>query len=379
MVVKNKKAVYEKHHSFDNFYSKQSSDICVIQKRRAVRILESCVCENKYRGEILAKVLSELKENEKKFKITSFIAEEMALIEDAELLEYLFHRYRYDVFPQEKTTDKYPPCIQIEPVSFCNYKCSFCFQNNEYFSSAEGKGVMPLALFKDIVDQIDGNVKIVNMASRGEPLICKEIDKMLEYCSGKFLSLKLNTNASLLDEKKSHAILSGGVNTIAFSIDSADKSGYEKLRKGGNFEKVFGNIRKFHEIHERHYPDKKIIVRISGVKVDDSQKMADMVKVWGEFVDQISFVKYNPWENVYESEKNNHVNPCSDLWRRCFVWHNGVVNPCDTEFKSSLAVGNVKEDALSNIWTGEKYEYLRRSHLCGHRAQLDACSRCIVN
>ena len=38
----------------------------------------------------------------------------------------------------------------------------------------------------------------------------KDISKMLEYTVGKFLNLKINTNASLLNEEKIHAILSGG-------------------------------------------------------------------------------------------------------------------------------------------------------------------------
>ena len=53
-------------------------------------------------------------------------------------------------------------------------------------------GQMTLDLFKHIIDQAVGNVEFLSLASRGEPLICKDIVPMLEYARGKFLNLKIN-------------------------------------------------------------------------------------------------------------------------------------------------------------------------------------------
>ena len=63
-------------------------------------------------------------------------------------------------------------------------------------------GTMNLNLFKKIIDEIEGKVQFVTLASRGEPLVSKQINEMLKYTSGKFLNLKINTNASLLNEEK---------------------------------------------------------------------------------------------------------------------------------------------------------------------------------
>ena len=49
-----------------------------------------------------------------------------------------------------------------------------------------------------------------------------------------------------------------------FSVDSADKENYEKIRVNGNFEKVYSNIKLFSEIKNKHYSDSDIIIRISG-------------------------------------------------------------------------------------------------------------------
>ena len=68
-------------------------------------------------------------------------------------------------------------------------------------------GTMKVDLFKNIIDQIENKVEFVTLASRGEPLVSKEFEEMIKYTSEKFLNVKINTNASLLNEKKCHAIL----------------------------------------------------------------------------------------------------------------------------------------------------------------------------
>ena len=77
-----------------------------------------------------------------------------------------------------------------------------------------------------VVDELEGNVDFVTMASRGEPLLTKGIEEMLAYASGKFLGLKMNTNATFLTEEKAHAILQADLNTLVFSADAADPVTY---------------------------------------------------------------------------------------------------------------------------------------------------------
>ena len=128
---------------------------------------------------------------------------ELNTFENIDVLKYLVHRYRYEIYPQKKIIDEYPPLIQIEPSSICNFRCVFCFETDKSFTNKKNgfMGTMKVELFKKIIDQIENNVQFVTLASRGEPLVSKEFDEMIKYTSGKFLNLKINTNASLLNEK----------------------------------------------------------------------------------------------------------------------------------------------------------------------------------
>ena len=103
-----------------------------------------------------------------------------------------------------------------------------------------------------------------------------------------------------------------------------------------------------------------------------------MNEFWGGLVDQVAFVNYIPWENVYISKKLNIQTPCSDLWRRMFVWWNGDINPCDVDYKSKLMVGNIKDDNINKLWNSEKYTSLRNEHNRKNREKVFPCNRCNV-
>ncbi len=389
MIKKTVPKLYQKHQSFLNFYTSKSYSNLLHQQERAIKAINEVIDDktlsvkkNSVLRSVLTDLLHESSENQPiDFKITPFIAEEMEKLDTSQVIPYLYHRYRYDVNPKKYLIDDFPPYVQIEPTSICNFRCIFCYQTDKTFSkkSSGFMGTMTLETFKCIVNQIENRVEFVSLASRGEPLICREIDQMLEYSVGKFLNLKVNTNASLLTEKHSHAILSGGVKTLVFSADAAEEPLYSQLRVRGNLNTTIKNIEMFQSIKAKCYPHSKLITRVSGVQVNkDEQDMKSMVHFWGRLVDQVSFVKYNPWENTYSASINKVKNPCSDLWRRAFIWHDGLVNPCDNDYKSTLAIGNIHENTIEELWNSPKYSNLRKLHKESKRRLLEPCCRCLT-
>jgi MoaA/NifB/PqqE/SkfB family radical SAM enzyme len=318
--------------------------------------------------------------HEPEFKLRLHVVEELRRITDDELPRYLFYRYRYDVFPATKQIDAFPPCVQIEPTSICNYRCVFCYQTDRSFTQGRHghMGQMSLDMFKRVVDQIVGEVEAVTLASRGEPLLCKDIDDMLAYTRGKFLALKINTNAWYLDEKKAHAILETDVNTLVLSADAADPELYAKLRVNGKLDRVLKNVKQFADIKAKHYSDSRLIVRVSGVRYSEEQNFDELERFWRDWVDQVAFVDYNPWENAYDMAPNGKTEACSDLWRRAFVWWDGRMNPCDVDYKSKLSPGTIETRRISELWLSEQYQTLRAKHLNASRQSLSPCRGCVV-
>ena len=300
-------------------------------------------------------------------------------IEKLKFPRYLVYRYKYNIYPKIHKVGKYPPCVQIEPTSFCNFRCVMCYQADKSFSNKSHgfMGFMNLDLFKKITDELEGNVEAVTFASRGEPTLNKDFIKILEYASSKFLALKMNTNASMLNEKMIHSILSSDLQTIVFSIDEKDKDAYEKIRINGNFERIIKNLEKFDEIRTKYYSRDDKIVRISGVKINENQNVEEMKKKWGTIADIVAFTNYIPWESSYDNDINNVSLPCSELWTRLFVWYDGKVNPCDYDYKSTLSKWSIYDQSIMNIWNSDEYNYLREKHLNNERDQVSPCNRCI--
>jgi len=378
-------SLYRKHNSFADIRHRAGLQSVLPRIQNVLELVKTAGLSTA-RKAVVVQACEELLGDARKtgehpaFELHTNVIAEMSRLTDEELPRYLFYRFRYEVNPQRRILDDFPPCLQIEPTSFCNYRCVFCYQTDPSFSdkNSDHMGSMSVDLFKQVVDQAVGEVEAVTLASRGEPFMCPDIKEMLRYVGGKFLALKMNTNASLLDESKCHAILEANVRLLVFSADAASEPAYSQLRIRGKLDRVLKNVRMFRDIRAKHYPNSPMLTRVSGVQVPGTPDVDQMEAYWGELVDQVAFVNYNPWDNTYERPANEITEACSELWLRMFVWSDGTVNPCENDYRSMLQVGNVKTEKLSDLWCGLKYAELRDRHLARARSQCSPCMRCPV-
>ena len=293
--------------------------------------------------------------------------------------EYLIFRYKMYYFPKKKIVYTHPLHLLIEPVSSCNLRCVMCFQIDESFTSNDNfMGMMDFGLFKQIIDSaVKGGTKAITFASRGEPTLHPKLGEMLEYCSGKFFEIKINTNATKLSEKLIHQILKSGVTIMVFSVDSYKKDEYETIRVNGIFEEIVKNVKKFKEIREKFYPNSICETRISGVKVDKKQDPIKFKNFWKDYVDNVVMVTMeNRWDTYHNPKEIMASEACSYLWERMYIWYDGLCNPCDVDYKSELSAGTLKEQTIREIWNSKKFNDLREMHLNGKRNKVYPCDRC---
>ncbi len=297
-------------------------------------------------------------------------------------IDYLIFRYKMYYFPKKNIVYDYPIYLLIEPVSACNLRCVMCFQVDESFSSDNNfMGMMDYDLFKKIIDDaVEGGTRAITLASRGEPTLHPKLGEMLEYCSGKFFELKINTNATRLPDKLIHQILKSGITNVVFSIDSYKKDEYESIRVKGIFEEVVSNVKKFKEIKEKYYPGSKCETRVTGVRIDKKQDTKKFKDFWKDYVDNVVMVEMeNRWDTYHNPKEIMAPGACNYLWERMYIWYDGICNPCDIDYKSELSVGTVKDQSIKEIWTGNKFDTLRKMHLDGKRDKIFPCDRCPVD
>jgi len=289
-------------------------------------------------------------------------------------LEYLVFRYKFKYYPLEKRLEDFPLHLLIEPTPLCNLSCPMCFQSDDTFRRSHRMGMIDLEFFKDLIDQAyTHKCAALTLASRGEPTLHAQLGEMLFYCRGKFLELKLNTNAVCLNEELAHQILEAGVDIVVFSVDSYESKEYEKYRQGASFDKVLSNIERFARIRSSHAQYKKTATRIHGVYMGGGQSKEKFLKFWEDRVDSVVFKEAIPRWDTYNNEVIAQSKPCKLLWERMYVWFDGICNPCDFDYKSKLCVGNAKKESLAKIWKAEPYMRLRR---LASRKEAFPCDRC---
>ena len=296
--------------------------------------------------------------------------------------EYLSFRYKFKNNPSNRIVSEFPLYVLIEPVSTCNLRCTMCFQIDKTFTRKPYMGLMNIDFYKKIIDECHKEgTKAITFASRGEPTLHPKLPEMISYAKNKFLEVKLNTNATRLNEKLIRSILENGVNELTYSVDESDKEKFEKIRVNANFDQIVQNVKLFKEIREKEFPNSVTTTRISGVLVEKDQDIEVISNFWKKYVDHVVFVKcQNRWD-TYNNEIDEIESPCNFLWERFYVWFDGKTNPCDVDYKSLLSPGKLdyEKNTIKEIWHSELLTKLRTDHLEGKRKNYNPCDRCSMS
>jgi len=295
------------------------------------------------------------------------------------IFRYIVFRYKFLESGKKKINLGYPPYLLVEPVSTCNLRCPFCFQTDKTFTKKPYMGVMNFDLFKKIIDEAEEiGIGAITLASRGEPTLHKEFDKMLDYIGEKenIFEIKINTNATFLSEKFCHSIFRNKVTQVVISADHYQKEEYERLRKNSNFEKILKNVDRLFEIRKK-YKDQITEIRVSGIDNDKDLNREKFRNFWIKRSDHVTAsFPLERWD-TYNNDKNEDINdPCENLWDRMYIWFDGKVNPCDADYKSFLSFGNINESSIKKIWNNQIIESLRNKHLNNQRCKVNPCDRC---
>jgi hypothetical protein len=151
-----------------------------------------------------------------------------------------------------------------------------------------------------------------------------------------------------MNEDIAYRLLRAAPRTIVFSIDSSDPQIYARIRQGATLEKVLRRLEIFNSVRAHHYADTKTRTRIHTVVTDPGQDTAHDRDFWRGWADEYSVRQAMPRTRIYEDLTSSNARPCSLLWERLYVWWDGTVTLCDTDYLSMLALGKVdpKEEGV---------------------------------
>ncbi len=252
----------------------------------------------------------------------------------------------------------------IEPTNTCNLRCTFCFVTE---GMTRDGGFMDFSLFKKIIDDCP-DLEHLCMHNWGEPLLHKDIFKMIEYAKNKGVNyVVMNTNGTLLTAKMIDRIVDSKLDIIRFSIDGSAET-FKRVR-GVDLFKIEENINKLKKIKEARRPELRMGV-VFTVEEDTEGDAEDYISHWEKTVDH---VRLQP--KLITSPRNQACpEPFGKDYGKLVVLWDGRVIPCCVDYNASLTIGNIQNDTISNLWGNEKMGFLREQHLKGEFP--DTCANC---
>lgn len=291
----------------------------------------------------------------------------------------------------------YPLTVMIEPTNICNLKCPLCPTGAGLIKRK--KGYMKFSDFKKIIDEIGDYIIHLRLWNWGEPLLNKEIFKMISYAHTKKIFINLSTNSNFLNKEIAEKILDSGLDELIISLDGASKETYNKYRKGGDFEKIISSI-KFLTSQKKKLNKKTLFVKLQFIIMkhneDEIEKIKELAKELG--VDELVFKtvgvmdyfskedikKYLPNNEKYSRYKINEKqavlkrkinNWCDSLWDEIVINWDGSVVPCCFDMNNKMILGNAFEQNIKEIWNSRKYIQLRKMILT-NKQNLSLCKNC---
>ena len=279
---------------------------------------------------------------------------------------YLLGHERLNAFPFE---------IAIGITNRCNLDCAFC--PNKY--SRMPRGDISLDLIDHLLEQVAPYVDMVDLSFDGEPFLHPAWDKCVEACHRRNVRAILQTNCLLLDEPVVHKIFQAGLDGIILSIDAATQETYYRLKPGGNYQKVIGNVERFLSF-ARGNPRRPHVTLQFVRSPENAHEERDFVRQWrGKGADYIRIKPmFNFSGSVGDKYLRREMKPCILLWTSLSIHWNGTIPLCCMEIEGRQPMGDATIKPLLEIVDNEAFQSMRRLHLAGRSHQHAICQHCDV-
>jgi MoaA/NifB/PqqE/SkfB family radical SAM enzyme len=137
--------------------------------------------------------------------------------------------------------DHEPVCLYLETTNRCNLLCQTCPRT---FEDLEPPADMSWGLFTSIVDQFPRIARVV-LHGVGEPMMVRELPRMVRYLKERGTYVLFNTNGTLLNRRKGRQLIDAGLDELRVSLDAAEAPTFKMVRGLDLFDRIVANLQSF--------------------------------------------------------------------------------------------------------------------------------------
>jgi MoaA/NifB/PqqE/SkfB family radical SAM enzyme len=317
-----------------------------------------------------------------------------------------------------------PVCLYLETTNRCNLLCATCPRT---FEALEPPADMSWSLFTAIVDQFPHITRVV-LHGVGEPMMVRELPRMIRYLKERGTHVLFNTNGTLLTRRKGQELIDSGLDELRVSLDAAESRAFELVRGRDMFGRIVRNIRAFRKMQRDLGVDRpRVSLWLTGLQetvaqLADFVRLAHKIEVAEVYLQRLVYfpdgqglarpesalfaggddddgrlvheaealarelgVTFNasgatdPSASISPQDEARPWSLCRRPWTLMYFTSHGRAIPCciapfSMRGYDSFTLGDATQQSLRDIWNGPRYQEFREALLSDDPPR--ACAGC---
>jgi len=253
-----------------------------------------------------------------------------------------------------------PFVINFDISNVCILNCALCATGQK--NKAQTKHVITFLEFKTIFDNFKKHLFFIRLYNWGEPFLCKDIFKIVDYCHQNNVGVQIHSNLNYHTDELLEKIVTHKVDYLHLSIDGYTQENYEFYRQGGDIKKAFYGLEKIIE-YKKKLNNKRPILHwgylINNKNKDEVERAYAYAKKIGVNIfetcpmslktaigDRDTKENYDKFLSDVQEDIGEKISPnsCSFLWSKLTISSTGFFSPCEAIYSDADAFGTMKEE-----------------------------------
>lgn len=287
-----------------------------------------------------------------------------------------------------------PFLIQIFPFYGCNLHCEYCLHSLPLMKrgNISQEKMMSWDLYKKCIDDIGafpGKVKMLRFAGIGEPLLHKDISRMVQYAVACKVVERVDivTNGLALNYELTDELVNSGLSMLRISINGLSSEEY--LKHTGvsiDFDSFIDQIKYFY----LHRGTTKVYIKIIDYLLQKPGNKQKFFEIFNNMCDEIAIECLTPSVQDFNMDKNVRTNElsktqgntpiietniCPQPFYMMQINPDGMIVPC-CSMEYPDYIGNASEMSVVDIWNSKKFNVFRFNMLSGVEQVNNVCKKC---